>query len=98
MAAYYINSYDIIDPEAFSAYGPRVFPLLLKYGAEVLASDVQAIAVEGMARTMNAIIRFPSEEAALQCYKDPEYEPIKSIRLKSTANCTMILVKEFQRF
>jgi uncharacterized protein (DUF1330 family) len=44
---------------------------------------------------MNAIIKFPSEEAALQCYNDPEYEPLKALRQRTTANATMIIVKEF---
>lgn len=97
MAVYYINSYDIIDVEEFQKYPPKVRPLLMKYGAEVIASDTQAICLEGIARTMNAIIKFPSEEAALSCYNDPEYEPIKQIRIDSTQNCTMLLVKEFKK-
>lgn len=97
MAVYYINSYDIVDVEEFKKYPPKVRPLLMKYGAEVIASDTQAICLEGTARTMNAIIKFPSEEAALNCYNDPEYIPIKQIRINSTRNCTMLLVKEFKR-
>jgi uncharacterized protein (DUF1330 family) len=97
MAVYYINSYDIVDVEEFQKYPPKVRPLLMKYGAEVIASDTQAICLEGEARTMNAIIKFPSEEAALECYKDPEYEIIKQIRINSTKNCTMVLVKEFTK-
>ena len=94
-AVYYINSYDIVDEEAFAAYGPAVYPILARYGAEILASDTEAIAVEGQKRTMNAIVKFPSEEAALQCYNDPEYQPVKAIRQGSTAHCSMILVKAF---
>jgi uncharacterized protein (DUF1330 family) len=96
MIVYYINSYDIENPEEFQKYPPRVLPLLEKYGAEVLASDPEGISVEGSARQMNAIIKFPSMEAALQCYNDPEYVEIKEIRHKSTKNCTMVLVKKFQ--
>lgn len=77
MSVYNINSYDIHDMATFSKYGPLVVPLIHKYGGEVLASDTSALAVEGTARTMNAIIRFPSLEAALACYNDPEYEKIK---------------------
>jgi len=95
MPVYYINSYDIVDPATFSKYGPAVLPILKKYGAEVLASDVQGIAIEGEPRTMNAIIRFPSLEAALECYRDPEYQPVKAIRLQSVKNCTMVLVKGY---
>jgi uncharacterized protein (DUF1330 family) len=97
MAVYYINTYDIIDPEKFKAYGPGVRPILARYGAEVLAMDLEAIVLEGSARKMNAIIKFPSEESAIECYNDPEYQPIKAIRLASVANCSMILVKEFIR-
>jgi uncharacterized protein (DUF1330 family) len=42
---------------------------------------------------MNAIIKFPSEQAALSCYNDPEYSEIKKIRLRSASNITMVLVK-----
>jgi uncharacterized protein (DUF1330 family) len=97
MAVYYINSYDIIDVEEFQKYPPKVFPLLMKYGAEVIALDTEAICLEGTARKMNAIIKFPSEEAALKCYNDPEYQPIKQIRINSTKNCTILLAKEFKK-
>jgi len=97
MEVYYINSYDIIDWEEFQKYPPKVRPILMKYGAEVIASDTQAICLEGVARKMNAIIKFPSEEAALNCYNDPEYQPVKQIRINSTKNCTMVLVKKFTK-
>lgn len=94
MAVYYINSYDITDMEVYKNYGPPVVTLMQKYGAEVLVADVAGIAIEGNPKKMNAIIRFPSEEAALNCYNDPEYQPLKQIRLNSTANCTIVLTKE----
>ena len=59
------RSYDIVDPAQFEKYPPIVLSLLPKYGGEVLASDTSAFALEGTARTMNAIIRVPSKEAAL---------------------------------
>jgi|SRR5580698_3119238 uncharacterized protein (DUF1330 family) len=94
MAIYYIGSYDIEDMELFQQYPPKVAALLPKYGGEVLATDLQAICLEGQAKTLNAIIRFPSEEAALGLYNDPEYQAeIRDIRLRSTKNTTMVLVK-----
>lgn len=68
--------------------------LLPKYGGQVLASDIVGYAIEGRARTMNAIIRFPSREAALGLYDDPAYQEAKRIRHRSTSNCTMVLVDE----
>src|SRR5262245_45941512 len=96
MAVYYIGAYDIDDPETFKSYPPVVMRLLPKYGGQVLASDTSAYAVEGRARTMNAIIRFPSREAAIGLYNDPEYQEAKRLRHESTSNGTMVIVEEFR--
>jgi uncharacterized protein (DUF1330 family) len=95
MAAYYIGTYDIVDPIAFQKYPPIVLSLLPKYGGQVLASDTAGVLVEGTMRTMNAIIRFPSKEAALGLYNDPDYQEAKRIRQASTKNISMVLVEEF---
>ena len=92
MAVFYIGSYDIIDPDEFQKYPP----LLPKYGGVVLASDTAGFLVEGTARTMNAIIRFPSKEAALGLYNDAAYQAAKRIRQESTRNVSMVLVAEYQ--
>lgn len=98
MPVYYIGTYDIINMDEFSKYPPRVIAILPRYGGEVLASDIEAVSLEGTAKTMNAIIKFPSLEAALNCYNDPEYQrEVKQIRLNHTKNCTMVLVKQFEK-
>src|SRR5688572_26361023 len=95
MAVFYIGTYDIVDPNQFQKYPPLVMAVLPKYGGEVLASDTKAFVVEGTMRTMNAIIRFPSKEAALGLYNDPEYQEAKRIRQASTKNISMVIVAEF---
>jgi uncharacterized protein (DUF1330 family) len=96
MAVYYIGSYDIVNMKEFQKYPPKVLELLPKYGGEVLASDIEAVSLEGQAKTMNAIVKFPSMEAAMNFYNDHEYqEKIRPIRINSTTNCTMLLVKQF---
>ena len=95
MAVFYVGSYDIIDPDEFKKYPPVVMALLPKYGGVVLASDTAASCVEGTARSMNAIIRFPSKEAALGLYNDPAYQEAKRVRQASTKNISMVLVEEF---
>jgi len=96
MAAYYLGTYDIVDPSEFQKYPPLVMALLPKYGGEVLASDTSGLLVEGTMRTMNAVIRFPSKEAALGLYNDPAYQEAKRIRQASTRNISMVLVDEFR--
>ncbi len=87
---YYIGTYDIDDPETFAGYPPRVMALLPRYGGEVLASSTTGYAVEGTPTRMNAIIRFPSREAALGLYHDPDYP--KELRQRSTSRIAMVLV------
>ena len=96
MAAYYIGSYDIVDPNEFQKYPPLVLALLPKYGGVVLASDTEGVLVEGTRRSLNAIIRFPTKQAALDLYNDPDYQEAKRIRQASTKNVSMVLVEEFQ--
>ena len=62
-----------------------------------MASDTEAFLVEGTARTMNAIIRFPiGERRFFGLYNDPAYQETKRIRQASTRNASMVVVEEFQ--
>jgi len=92
---FYIGSYDVIDAASFRQYPPLVAALLPKYGGQVLASDTSAQLLEGAARSMHAIIRFPSKEAALGLYEDPLYEEAKRVRQASTTNTSMVLAARF---
>ena len=95
MPVYIVNAYDIHDFEAYKKYPPQVRPLLKKYGARVIAMETNPKALEGNARTMNAIIEFPSEEAVDHFYNSPEYQSFIHLRHHSTSNSTMIMLKEF---
>jgi len=97
MSVYVVNAYDINDFETFKEYPPRVAPLLKKYGAKVLAMETNPKALEGKPRTMNAIVEFPSEDAVHQFYNDPEYQSFIHLRKDSVANCTMIILHQFER-
>ena len=97
MPVYVVNAYDIYDFETFKAYPPQVAPLLLKYGAKLLAMETDPEALEGVPKTMNAIVEFPSEEAVHNFYNDPEYQSFIHLRHDSTSNCTMIILKQFEK-
>ena len=97
MPVYVVNAYDIHDPETFKEYPPRVAPLLQKHGAKLLAMDTEAKALEGQPKKMNAIVEFPSEEAVHKFYDDPEYQSFIHLRHESTSNCTMIILKQFDK-
>ena len=95
MAVYFIASYDIDDPQGYEAYVPGVVPLLQKHGAQILVADYEAKTIEGQACGVNVVLRFETEEAAMNWYNDPDYGPVKQIRLASTSNGTALLAKEF---
>ena len=88
MAVYVVNAYDIHDFETFKGYPPR---------AKVLAMDTAPKVLEGIPKTMNAIIEFPSEGAVHNFYNDPDYQSFIHLRLNSTSNCTMIILKQFEK-
>ena len=47
--------------------------------------------MEGSSRTRNAVIEFPSYQAALDCYRSPEYQEVLKLRLPvSTADIVII--------
>jgi len=96
MPVYVVNAYDIHDFETFKEYPPRVAPLLLKYGAKILAMETDPEALEGKPKTMNAIVEFSSEEAVRNFYNDPEYQSFIHLRHNSTSNCTMIILQQFE--
>ncbi len=95
MSVYIIASYDIEDPEGYEGYVPGVLPLLEKHGAEILVADYDAKTIEGQGRGVNVVLKFESNEAAMNWYNDSDYGPIKDIRLNSTENGTLILAKHF---
>ena len=59
---------------------------------EVRLRDVAAKAGVALATLYK---RFPSKEAALGLYNDPDYQEAKRIRQASTRNISMVLVYEF---
>ena len=77
---YWIVRVDIADPEKYKAYVAANGPPLKKYGARFLVRAGRYETVEGSSRTRNAVIEFPSYQAALDCWKSPEYQAILHLR------------------
>src|SRR5215213_923923 len=97
MAVYLVNTYNIHDPQTYRNYPPKVAPLLARYGAKLLAMEMNPPTLEGKAKNMNAIMEFPSEEAIRDLYNDPDYQSIIHLRHNSTSDCTMVILKEFKK-
>ena len=98
MSAYFILTHTITDIEKFrQEYIPKVFPFLQKYGAQVIVADSEAEPLEGDPAKAAVVIRFPSEQAIRDFVNDPDYQPVKAIRLALTTNANAVMAPEFVR-
>jgi len=82
---------DIHDPEAYSRYPPQVWPLIEKHGGMVTHRIADFEVVEGdWCPNRMLIVEFPDKAAAKAFIDDPEYQPLKELRLR-TASSLMVL-------
>jgi uncharacterized protein (DUF1330 family) len=80
LKGYWIVRGDVRDTEAYKAYTSANAGPLSAYGARFLARAGRFETVEGASRARNVIIEFPSYQAALDCWKSPEYQKIIPLR------------------
>ena len=92
---YWIVRVDIADPEKYKAYVAANGPPLKKYGAKFLVRAGRFETVEGGSRTRNAVIEFPSYQAALECWKSPEYQAILHLR-QPVSTIDLIVIEGYE--
>jgi uncharacterized protein (DUF1330 family) len=97
MSAYYILTQTVTDPQKYGQeYVARVMPFLAKYKAEVIVADLEAKPLQGDPANGVVVLRFPSEQAIQNFVNDPEYQPIKKIRMSLTKNANAVMAPEFK--
>ena len=89
---YIIGHITVRDPEAYKEYVERDTPILKALGGRFIVRGGQAIVPEGEALIRHVVIEFPSYEAALTAYNDPEYQEVADIR-RRTADSVIIVVE-----
>jgi uncharacterized protein (DUF1330 family) len=96
MAAYLVLMQEVDDVDRYrSEYLPGVVPLLQKHGAEVLVAGFDAEAAQGEPPNSTVVIRFADAEAVWRFLNDPDYQPVKEIRLSTTSRGQMVVAPEF---
>jgi uncharacterized protein (DUF1330 family) len=78
---YWIGRVDVTNPEEYKKYVAANGVAFARYGARFLVRGGRFEAVEGAARSRNVVIEFPSYQAALDCYRSPEYTEAMAHRL-----------------
>ena len=90
---YWIVRVDITDQEKYKAYIAANAGPFKKYGARFLVRAGRFDAPEGTSRMRNAVIEFPSYEAAVECWHSPEYSNCDSpwpLRTSSSSKDTKV--------
>jgi len=77
---YWIAHVDVTDPDGYQAYMGADMAPLGKFGGRFLVRGGAYEVVEGRVRGRTVVLEFPSYEAALACYRSPEYQAAKRLR------------------
>lgn len=76
---YRVASIDVTDPDGYKAYVATNAEAFRKFGVKFLIRGCQSEPVEGKLRSRVVVIEFLSYEAALTCYRSPEYQKAKAL-------------------
>jgi uncharacterized protein (DUF1330 family) len=97
MSAYFILTQTVTDTQKyFEDYVARVLPFLAKYRAEVVVGEMEATPLQGTPAKGVVVLRFPSEQAIHDFVSDPDYQPIKEIRMSLTKNANAVMAPAFK--
>lgn len=77
---YWIGHVDITDPEGYQAYMAANAEPFGNFGARFLVRGGTREVAEGKVRGRTVVLEFPSYEAALACYRSPQYQAAKRLR------------------
>ncbi|MGA8178870.1 MAG: DUF1330 domain-containing protein [Desulfobacterales bacterium] len=88
---YWIAQVDVADTEKYKDYIQANAMPLKKFGAKFLVRAGRFEIPEGKSRSRNVVIEFPTYQAALDCWKSPEYQAALKLRLQvSTVDLVII--------
>jgi len=91
---YWIARVDVADVEVYKAYVAANAAPIAKFGGRFLVRGGRFENPEGGSRTRNVVLEFPSYQAALDCYRSPEYEAAIGIRLP-VSSVDMVIIEGY---
>jgi uncharacterized protein (DUF1330 family) len=72
--ALWIAHVEVTDAEAYGAYAKIATEAIAAHGGVFLARGGAYVQLEGRDRARNVVARFPSLQAAVDCYNSPRYQ------------------------
>jgi uncharacterized protein (DUF1330 family) len=64
----------VTDTDAYGKYAELAGPAIAKHGGKFVARGGRFVQLEGKERPRNVVAKFPSVDAAVDCYNSPEYQ------------------------
>lgn len=95
MPGYFIGNYTVTDPEKYQAYVRLAMPLTIKHGGKAIIATGDATNLEGTPGSTNVTLEFPSVEAAMGWYNDPDYQAIIPMRQSATEGGSALVAPGF---
>jgi uncharacterized protein (DUF1330 family) len=89
---YWIARVDVADLEKYKAYVEANAKPLAKFGARFLVRAGRYETPEGASRSRNIVLEFPTYQAALDCYRSPEYQD--AIKLRAPVSTIDLIIIE----
>ena len=86
LPVYMVANLLVTDKEEYRTYEKGFFSILKKHGGNLITYDDDAETFEGDSPRNGRmiILKFPSEQAAKDWYKDPEYQALSEYRRAGT--------------
>ena len=91
---YWVVFADVSDPEGYKAYIAANQAPFGKFGARYLVRAGRCETMEGRLRSRTVVLEFPSYEAALGCYRSPEYQAAKKLR-EGKAEADLVIIEAY---
>jgi len=89
---YWIANVDVRDADGYKAYVAMLPDIFRQYGGRYTTRGGRTEVVEGKSRSRIVVIEFPNFEAAMTCYRSPEYA--KAIAMRQAAAAADLIVIE----
>ncbi|SFP25110.1 DUF1330 domain-containing protein [Tranquillimonas alkanivorans] len=93
MSALWIANVEVTDEEAYKKYAAIATEAIAAHGGTFLARGGRYVQLEGRERARNVVARFPSVEAAVECYNSDRYQEALS-HAKAAAERDLVVVEE----
>ncbi len=91
---YWVGRVDVHDPDTYKNYIAANGAAFSKYGGRFLVRGGNYETVKGASRSRNVVIEFPSYEAALACWRSPEYQAAKA-KQNGGAEMDMVIIEGY---